>query len=111
MPPDPTSAIRLLRNDWGPLQPPPIGGWTPSRTVSVVIPAYDCQDKLDLTLASLTAQTYPADLLDVVVVDDGSPQPLALPPIRPENCRLIRVGDPRCGWGRAFALHTGAEAS
>jgi glycosyltransferase involved in cell wall biosynthesis len=108
---DPTPVVRLLRNDWGPLRPPPIGGWTPTRTVSVVIPAYNCQDKLDLTLASLSAQTYPAHLLEVVVVDDGSQPPLELPAIRPENCRIIRAGDAGHGWGRAFALHTGAEAS
>jgi glycosyltransferase involved in cell wall biosynthesis len=75
-------------------------------SVSVVIPAYQCQPTLDLTLASLSRQTYPADLLEVVVVDDRSDPPLALPSIRPERTTLIRVDR---GWGRANALHTGVE--
>jgi len=77
-------------------------------SVSVVIPAYQCQPTLDLTLASLSRQTYPADLLEVVVVDDRSDPPLTLPTIRPEHTTLVRVAR---GWGRANALHTGVEHS
>ena len=37
--------------------------------VSVVIPAYNAEDTLEATLASVTAQTYRN--LQVIVVDDG----------------------------------------
>jgi glycosyltransferase involved in cell wall biosynthesis len=99
---------RVFRNDWSSIQVPGLGDWRPTLPVSVVIPAYRCQASLDLTLASLARQTYPAELLEVVVVDDGSRPPLELPKLRPERCRLVR---PAQGWGRANALHTGASQS
>jgi cellulose synthase/poly-beta-1,6-N-acetylglucosamine synthase-like glycosyltransferase len=61
----------MTGNDWSAIEVPELGAWRPVRPVSVVIPAYDCQPALDLVLAALARQTYPADLLDVVVVDDG----------------------------------------
>lgn len=77
----------------------------------MVIPAYNCQESLNLTLASLRHQSYPAELLEVVIVDDGSEPPLELPKIRPDNCRIVRVADHSTGWGRANALHVGATNS
>src|SRR6185436_6540083 len=100
---------RVARNDWSPVAVPEPGQWRPTRSVSVVIPAYDCQRSLDLTLAALSRQTYPAALLEVVVVDDGSRPPLVLPPVRPDNCRVVPAGED--GWGRAHALGTGARVS
>jgi glycosyltransferase involved in cell wall biosynthesis len=41
-------------------------------TVSVVIPVFNRSKILGMTLAALTHQTYPKDLIEVVVVDDGS---------------------------------------
>jgi len=83
-------------------------GWRPWRTVSVVIPNYNNAATLDLTMASLAAQDYPADLLEVVVVDDGSETCYALPEVRPANARVVT---PATGWGRANACHTGACAT
>ncbi len=102
------SVPRVFRNDWSTLRVPELDRWRPELTVSVVIPAYRCQASLDLTLASLARQTYPADLLEVVVVDDGSAPALELPTLRPRRCRLLRVPS---GWGRANALRHGAEQS
>jgi GT2 family glycosyltransferase len=98
----------LRRNDWTPLQAL-TAGVRPRLSVSVVIPAYGGQDRLDLVLAALAAQTYPAHLLQVLVVDDGSSPALRLPGLRPEHCRLVRA--PESGWGRAHACHTGALAA
>lgn len=100
---------RVVRNDWSSVTVPDLDGWVPTRAVSVIVPAFAAQPTLDLTLAALSRQTYPADLLEVVVVDDGSDPPLVLPPIRPARCRLVRVDGP--GWGRAHALHEGARHS
>ncbi|MER6171755.1 glycosyltransferase [Streptosporangium sp. NPDC001681] len=100
---------RVRQNDYGPLLPPDLGRWEPRLRVSVVIPAYDCQDALDRTLASLAAQTYPAHLMEVVVVDDGSDPPLRVPEITPAGTRLVRVPEGR--WGRGWARQTGAEAA
>ncbi len=88
---------RIRHNDYSPLSPPEAGHWTPRLPVSVVVPAHGGQRILDLALASLSAQTYPAHLTEVVVVDDGSLPPLRLPAIRPENTRIIRSGPG--GWG------------
>ncbi|MDG4790306.1 glycosyltransferase [Micromonospora sp. WMMD1102] len=105
------SPVRLFRNDWSRLSPPEPGEWQPSRSVSLIIPAHDCQRSLDLTLAALSTQTYPSGLLEVVVVDDGSDPPLVLPRLRPENCRLLRLAEHGDGWGRSAALHAGATRS
>ncbi|WP_083958971.1 glycosyltransferase [Herbidospora mongoliensis] len=100
---------RIRHNDYSPLSPPDAGHWAPHLPVSVVIPAHGNQHVVDLTLAALSAQTYPAHLTEVVVVDDGSLPPLRLPAIRPENTRIIRSGPG--GWGPAFAVNAGIAAS
>ncbi len=104
-----TAQARVRHNDYSGLQPPRLGGWEPHLSVSVVVPAFQCQDKLDLTLASLAAQSYPAHLMEVIVVDDGSASPLRLPEIVPENTRLVTA--PAGGWGSGWAFHTGALAA
>jgi glycosyltransferase involved in cell wall biosynthesis len=75
----------------------------------VVIPAYDCQEALDRTLAGLAAQSYPSHLTEVVVADDGSDPPLRIPELAPVNTRLVRVPDGR--WGRGWARQTGAATA
>lgn len=98
----------LRQNDFSPVAAPQLGAWSPALSVSVVVPAHGGQDKLDLTLAALAAQTYPAHLMEVLVVDDGSRPPIRLPEIRPVNTRLVRVED---GWGISNAVNTGAKAA
>lgn len=100
---------RVYRNDWSALTPPATGCWAPELSVSVVIPARGGQDRLDLALASLSVQTYPAHLLDVVVVDDHSSPPLRLPEQRPERCRVVAAPDG--GWGAGYARAYGAHTS
>ncbi len=102
----PGAQPRIRHNDYGALQPATLGQWTPSLSVSVVIPAYGAQHKLDLTLAALAAQTYPAHLIEVVIADDGTDPPLSLPEIRPENTRL--VPSLPGGWGCAHAYKSAA---
>ena len=97
---------RIVRNDYRALHPSNTSDWRPSLTVTVVIPAYGDQEKLDLTLAALAAQTYPAELTDVVVVDDNSSPALRLPELRPEHTRLLTPTNE--SWGSAHAVNTGA---
>ncbi|QSB14426.1 glycosyltransferase [Natronosporangium hydrolyticum] len=106
-----TRTPRVVRNDWSRVPVPQLAGWRPTLTVSVIVPAFQCQQTLDLTLAALSRQTYPAELLEVVVVDDGSEPALVLPPLRPDRTRLIRLADSTAGWGRAYALAQGAARS
>lgn len=102
---------RVRHNQYGVLSPPVPGAWRPTRPVSLIIPAYNCQETLNLALAALRHQTYPAELLEVVVVDDGSGPALRLPEVAPANCRLVRAPDHTDGWGRANALRLGADRS
>ena len=100
---------RVHRNDYSVLSVPALGEWTPTLSVSVVVPAHGGSDKLALVLASLAAQSYPAHLMEVVVVDDGSPEPLVLPPVRPDDTRIVTSAEG--GWGSAHAVNTGVAAS
>jgi len=45
--------------------------------VSVVIPVFNRLRELDFVLAGLTHQTYPKNLIEVVIADDGSEEDLA----------------------------------
>jgi GT2 family glycosyltransferase len=82
----------LLDGEWPRVQP----------TVSVVVIHYNQQRELDRTLAALAVQDYPAHLLDIVVVDDGSP----VAPIVPDRVRLVRQDDR--GFRAAAARNLGA---
>ncbi|MEU8247513.1 glycosyltransferase family 2 protein [Nonomuraea sp. NPDC048916] len=97
---------KVRHNDYGSLRPPAIGSWDPILTLSVVIPAYDCQGELERTLAALARQTYPAELTEVVVADDGSEPPIELRGL--PGARVVRVGE---GWGRGAARQAGQLAA
>ncbi|TDD26017.1 glycosyltransferase [Nonomuraea diastatica] len=91
-------------NDYRVLQPPE--RFTPELRVSVIIPAYGAQDKLDLVLQGLARQTYPAALTEIIVVDNGTSPPLRLP--GGTAARLVVCDKP----GRACARNAGlAEAT
>ncbi|MET7460002.1 glycosyltransferase [Nonomuraea sp. NPDC005501] len=94
---------RVRHNDYGSLEPPELGAWRPELTVSVVIPARGRPADLERTMASLAAQTYPAELVEVVVADDGSEPPLDVP-----GARVVRVTE---GWGRGAAREAGRLAA
>ena len=74
-------------------------------SVAVVISCRGGQDKLDLTLASLAVQSYPAKLVNVYIVDDGSEPPLKLPKIRPAKVKLINYKNDPKKWGKTKATN------
>jgi glycosyltransferase involved in cell wall biosynthesis len=78
---------------------------TTKLTVAVVIACRGGQDKLDLTLASLAAQSYPSKLVNVYVVDDGSEPPLHLPAIKPAKTKIIRYENGGVEWGKTKAIN------
>ncbi|MCH7232142.1 glycosyltransferase [Glycomyces sp. L485] len=102
------SSPSIRRNDYGPLRRP-VGEWTPSLSASVVIPAHGQQEKLDVVLAALAAQTYPEELLEVVVVDDCSDPALRLPDLCPKHAKIVRPLPG--GWASAHATNSGVERS
>ena len=44
----------------------------PKIPISIVLPVYNRIDMLRRTMAMLTHQTYPLDLMEVIIADDGS---------------------------------------
>ncbi|PRY70270.1 GT2 family glycosyltransferase [Glaciihabitans tibetensis] len=92
----------LVGNRWDTLD----GQWPRELpTVSVVIIHYDQQRQLDRTLASLAVQDYPRDLIEIIVVDDGT----LLVPTVPAGVRLVRQEDR--GFRAAAARNLGARQS
>ena len=116
----PPVPARVRYNEWRTLAPP--GGepsrrgvtaraadaFVPSIGVSVVIAYFEAAETLAPVLAALEGQDWPRDLLEAVVVDDGSRPPLA----RPDSTldlRVVRLADR--GFGLARARNAGARAA
>lgn len=76
--------------------------------LSVVVPSFRRPARLRTCLAALAAQDYPADRLEVIVVDDGSPEPLA-PAAAPFADRLDVTVHRQANAGPATARNVGAE--
>ena len=74
-------------------------------SVAVVISCRGGQEKLDLTLASIAAQSYPSKLVSVYIVDDGSEPALKLPKIRPAKTKIINYKNDPKKWGKTKATN------
>lgn len=84
-------------------------------TVSIIIPCYNSPDLLRVLLEELRGQSYPHRLLEVVVVDDGSRNPIDAVVLAPRakmsdfaSIRMVRHSNNR---GRAAARNSGVRAS
>ncbi|HEY9393926.1 MAG TPA: glycosyltransferase family 2 protein [Nocardioides sp.] len=110
--PNPALSDVVFKNQWRDVFDGTVpDGWEPTLKVSVVTAAFNSKT-LDLTLASLAAQDYPEELLEVIVIDDGSEPAVEIGKYAPKNTRLIRVHEELGeGWGRSNALQIGIEAS
>ena len=102
--PEPAS---VRYNDWRRVALPAPEAFAPSLPVSVVMPCYRTPAAvLERTLAALEGQTYPRNLFEVLLVDDGSEPPLT-PPRSPLNVRVVR--QERRGVGIARARNAGVR--
>ena len=106
--PEPRPAV-VRGNDWRQVALPDAGTFVPSLPVSVILPCFETPDALALTLAGLERQHWPRDLVEVVVVDDGSAPPLAPSGSTPLDVRVVR--QERRGFGLARARNTGVRAA
>ncbi len=107
MTPQPAS---VRYNDWRQVDVPAPEAFTPTMPVSVVIPCWQTPvETLARTLAALEGQTYPRDLFEVVIIDDGSEPPVERPPSTPLDVKVVR--QERRGFGLARARNTGARAA
>ena len=68
----------------------------PSRLpfVSVIVPVWNDAARLERCLRALGGQTYPGDLYEVVVVDNGSDEPVGPVVARHARARLVREARP-----------------
>lgn len=96
-------------NDWRSLAVSPIEIFEPELPATVVVPYYEAPEALALTLAGLEGQSYPRELFDVIVVDDGSDPPLEL--AEPSPLRVSVIHQPDLGFGLARARNNGARAA
>ena len=94
-------------NDWRELAVAPIEFFEPTMSATVVVPYYQAPEALALTLAGLEGQTYPRELFEVIVVDDGSDPPLELAGPTPLRVRVIYQED--LGFGLARARNNGVR--
>ncbi|NYF16917.1 GT2 family glycosyltransferase [Microbacterium sp. AK009] len=76
----------------------------PIPRVSVIVAHFDQPAELARTLHALALQDYPADLMEVIVADDGSPGEIAVP----SGVRLVRQDDR--GFRLAAARNLGVRA-
>ncbi len=101
-------------NDWRSLGVAPPEMFEPRLAATVVVPYYEAPRALALTLAGLERQTYPKDLFEVVVVDDGSDPPLDVADLElaaPTAMNLRVIRQPDRGFGLARARNNGARAA
>lgn len=81
--------------------------FSPSPTISVVIPTYNRPDELRLCLDGFAQQTVPKNKFEIVVVDDGSTveiEPSVAPFRRTLNLRFIRAAHAGPSAARNIAL-------
>ena len=108
-----TTAARVRGNDYRQI-PHGQQSFEPMLPVSVIIPYYDAPAELVLLLACIKCQTYPGELLEVVIVDDGSPERLRLDDLPPELAKgmnLIITRQSRDGFGLARARNRGSRVA
>jgi GT2 family glycosyltransferase len=77
----------------------------PKLTVAIVVACRGGQEKLDLVLASLAQQSYPATLTKLYIIDDGSEPPIKLPKLRPKRSEIIQFKNKSGHWGKTAATN------
>ena len=96
-------------NDWRAIELTPASAFRPAMGVSVIVTYFEAQPELERVLAALEGQTYPRELLEVIVVDDGSRTPPELPAECSLDVSLLRQESR--GFEAARARNTGARAA
>lgn len=75
--------------------------------LSVIVPTFNRQKRLEHTVACLRTQSLPASDYELIVVDDGSTPPTVLPPVTSgPSCTLLRFDEVL---ERCVARNRGAE--
>lgn len=75
--------------------------------ISVIIPVFNDAAGIARTLEGLSRQTWPVDSIEVIIVDNGSEQPVVLSEEYPFSVKIIRCDTP----GSYAARNAGAAAA
>lgn len=105
-----TRCAGLHGNDWSSLVPEPGATWTPTARVSICIPTRNPGAGLARTLRCLDAQSYPADLIEIVIGDDRSDVPVVAPDDLRHHVTVVRC-EHDLPFGAGFARHAAASAA
>ncbi|MEO0516225.1 MAG: glycosyltransferase [Cyanobacteria bacterium P01_A01_bin.116] len=80
--------------------------------VSIIIPTYNRKAKLAKVLAALTHQTYPQELIEVIVADDGSNDDIETVIEKYQShLNLVHVRQPDLGFRLAAVCNLGMQAA
>lgn len=74
--------------------------------VSVIVPVFNDAHGIAACINALLAQDYPRDLLDVIVVDNGSTPPITIDDHAAPIARLVRCEDPGAYAARNAGVRT-----
>jgi GT2 family glycosyltransferase len=107
---NPAAPPPIVGNDWSVLVPDSDATWTPSRRVSICIPTRNPGPGLVRTLRCLGAQTYPAELIEIVIADDGSDRPITVPDGLVHPASVVRQ-DSTLDFGAGQARNLAASAA
>ena len=98
-------------NRWDLLPVPAVGELVPDLSMSVIIPAKD-QPLLTDVVELLADQSYPDELVEIIVVDDGSEHPLDPSTLSDRIARRVQViHHESAGFGAGAARRAGAAAA
>lgn len=78
---------------------------SPKLSVAIILACRGGQDKLDLVLASLSEQSYPAGLTKLYIIDDGSEPAIKLSQLRPKRSEIIKYSNKSGHWGKTAATN------
>lgn len=98
----------VWENDWRQISPPGPDAFVPREKVSVVIPYYNAPGELSVVLKALEYQTYPRELLEIIVAADHPDETLNESGLPPE-VRVFR--QPHDGFGAGRARNMGAKGA
>ena len=78
-------------NNWRSLLPEDDALWNPSKLVSICIPCRNPSDNLSHILRGISFQSYPQELIEVIIADDGSADPVRITEKYPFPVKVIRL--------------------
>ena len=97
-------------NNWRQLLPEGDAQWNPSKLVSICIPCRNPSDNLSHILRGISFQSYPQELIEVIIADDGSADPVRITEKYPFQDKVIRL-EQTLDFGAGRARNAAARVS